>query len=161
METFITSDLHFFHKNIIEYCKRPFVSVDEMNSTLIKNWNNAVTKNDKIFILGDMFFKVSKEVILSIMQGLNGQKVLILGNHDNHSLEFYREVGFINVYYYPILYTNSCIFSHYPLEDTKGFINIHGHIHEKVIGDRFHINVCVEQTNYTPINIKTLKGIQS
>lgn len=156
MAVFVISDTHFFHKNIIEYCKRPFKTVDEMNSTIITNWNKTVKKGDTVIIPGDVFFKINKELITSITNSLNGKKILIIGNHDNHSPSFYMEVGFSNAYYYPIFYDNKYIISHFPIEDTKGFINIHGHIHDKVIGDRFHINVSVEQLNYTPINIKNL-----
>jgi calcineurin-like phosphoesterase family protein len=128
-----------------------------MNSTIIKNWNGVISSNDTVFVLGDMFFKINKELIIQIMNSLNGKKVLIIGNHDNRSPSFYMEVGFSNAYYYPILYKEKYIFSHYPLENTHGLINIHGHIHEKTIGDRFHINVSVEQLNYTPVLIDSIK----
>ena len=157
MSVFMISDLHFSHANIIKYCKRPFSTVDEMNSTMITNWNNTVKENDTVFVLGDVFFKINKELIASITNSLRGKKILIIGNHDNHPPSFYMEVGFANAYYYPILYEEKYIFSHYPLEDTHGYINIHGHIHEKVVGDRFHINVGVERINYTPINILSIK----
>ena len=156
-DIWVTSDTHFGHSNIIKYCNRPFSSVEEMDEALIQNWNSVVNKNDTVFVLGDMFFKINKELIVQIMNSLKGKKVLIIGNHDNHSPSFYMEVGFSNAYYYPILYKEKYIFSHYPLENTHGLINMHGHIHEKIIDDRFHINVCVEQLNYTPILIDSFK----
>lgn len=70
MSVFMISDLHFSHANIIKYCKRPFSSVDEMNSTMITNWNNTVKEDDTVFVLGDVFFKINKDLITSITLSL-------------------------------------------------------------------------------------------
>ena len=79
---YLTSDLHFGHKNIIKLTNRPFSDVHEMNETLIKNWNNTIKPQDTIYILGDLCFKMSLEESHKIIQRLNGKKVLIRGNHD-------------------------------------------------------------------------------
>ena len=55
-KTFITSDLHLDHTNIIKYCKRPFLDTEEMNQTLINNWNNTISKRDTVYFLGDLAF---------------------------------------------------------------------------------------------------------
>jgi|YelNatPaOPRAMG01_1025707.scaffolds.fasta_scaffold50800_1 calcineurin-like phosphoesterase family protein len=81
MKYFITSDLHFNHKNIIEYSNRPFNSVEEMNETLINNWNSVVSMDDIVYIDGDLAFG-SKGKIREILNRLNGSKILIKGNHD-------------------------------------------------------------------------------
>lgn len=78
---FLTSDSHFNHVNIIKFCNRPFDSVEEMNETLISNWNNTVPKDGIVFHLGDFAFGGS-EVWHKILSRLNGQIHLILGNHD-------------------------------------------------------------------------------
>lgn len=78
---FFTSDTHFNHANIIKFCSRPFDSVEEMNETLISNWNNTVPKDGIVFHLGDFAFGGS-EVWHKILSRLNGQIHLILGNHD-------------------------------------------------------------------------------
>lgn len=76
-----TSDTHFGHQNIIHFCKRPFSSIEEMDITLIENWNNKVSPNDIIFHLGDFAFAPTNrwKELLTI---LNGKKYLVLGNHD-------------------------------------------------------------------------------
>ncbi len=55
--TYFTSDLHFGHENIIRFSNRPFSSAEEMNRTLIDNWDSRVTDRDDIYILGDMFYR--------------------------------------------------------------------------------------------------------
>jgi calcineurin-like phosphoesterase family protein len=78
---FFTADLHFDHKNIIEYCQRPYKSVQEMNEALIANWNDVVNKGDEVYILGD--FSLSTKNLPDIATQLNGHKYLIPGNHDS------------------------------------------------------------------------------
>lgn len=51
-----TSDQHFYHKNVIRYCNRPFKSLEEMHETLIQNWNKVVGPTDIVYILGDFAF---------------------------------------------------------------------------------------------------------
>jgi calcineurin-like phosphoesterase family protein len=81
MKKFITSDLHFFHKNVITYCNRPWNTVEEMNEGMIENWNKVVTNDDIVYILGD--FSLSPKAVELILPRLNGkEKILILGNHD-------------------------------------------------------------------------------
>ena len=78
---FFTSDTHFFHGRIIELCNRPFHSVEEMNEALITNWNRVVPRDGVVFHLGDFAFGGPDEWN-SILDRLNGEIHLILGNHD-------------------------------------------------------------------------------
>lgn len=73
---YFISDTHFYHKSIIPYCHRPFPSVDEMNEKLIQNWNNTVSKDDKVYFLGDFCFGSANET-RDILNRLNGFKVII------------------------------------------------------------------------------------
>ena len=81
-DVFFTSDTHFGHKNIIKYCNRPFEDVKQMDERLIENWNQKVPKNAIVFHLGDFAFIKEKKNYLDLVDSLNGDIVLVEGNHD-------------------------------------------------------------------------------
>lgn len=83
---FFTSDIHFYHINIIEYCKRPFNSVHEMNEEIIQRWNQRVPHDGIVFIIGDVALggKGSSIGLANILSRLNGRLFLIPGNHDDY-----------------------------------------------------------------------------
>ena len=154
MKIWITSDHHFGHANIIKYCNRPFKNVDVMNTIMIYRWNEAVSKDDLVIHLGDFALLSKSGTMLSFIRNfLNGTIIIIKGSHDASKKKL-AEAGFI-VGSNP-MYIRNFILSHVPLADSqipKGMINIHGHIHEKKTkGSR--INICVEQTNYYPVELK-------
>lgn len=78
---FFTSDTHFWHSNIIKYCNRPFMDIEEMNEEIIKRWNDKIEKNDLVFHLGDFAF-CGPSQYKTLLERLNGKIILILGNHD-------------------------------------------------------------------------------
>lgn len=78
---YFTSDLHLGHRNIIRLCNRPFATIEEMDETLIRNWNAKVTNGDPVYILGDLLFRNEKPAEEYLKQ-LKGKKHLIIGNHD-------------------------------------------------------------------------------
>lgn len=80
---FFTADQHFSHANIIKYCHRPFNDVNHMNTTMIERWNSKV-KNaiDIVYVIGDFIYTHSKIERRNIIAKLNGQIVLIRGDHD-------------------------------------------------------------------------------
>lgn len=136
MKTFITSDIHFSHKNIIKFCpdSRPFESIEEMNSTIIQRWNDTVSPNDKVYILGDLSF-ASVDDTYKLISSLNGNLNLIKGNHDRildsgkikslfHTFREYDEIKYndqnIVLFHFPIHSWNK---KHY------GSIHLHGHTH--------------------------------
>lgn len=82
---FFISDTHFDHTNIIRYCKRPFKSTDEMNMTMLNNWNNTVKSNDVVFFLGDMGFGKGSRRADYWLKKLNGNIFFIKGNHEKIS----------------------------------------------------------------------------
>lgn len=77
----LTSDNHFFHKNSIRLCSRPFSGIMEMHEYMIQEWNKRVKHNEKIYVLGDFAFS-GWTLTQKIVERLNGHKILILGNHD-------------------------------------------------------------------------------
>jgi len=79
MATWFTADLHFWHRNIIEYCNRPWSSVEEMNEGLVERWNSVVEPSDTVWVLGDVALSPSK---LDHVSRLKGVKKLVSGNHD-------------------------------------------------------------------------------
>lgn len=154
MKIFIISDTHFHHKNIIGYTGRPFKTIEEMDETIIRKWNNKVGKDDLVIHLGD-FALGNKEEVSKIKNRLNGKIILIKGNHDHKSV---REAGFLIIK--GNLEIGDIIFSHNPLskEDIhKGFINVHGHIHEK--DSLYGFNASVEKMGYEPVELEDLRNL--
>lgn len=79
---YFTSDLHLGHNNILKFTGRPYDSMEEMNRELIRNINFRVTKNDWLYILGDVSHHILPEQTNQLLARINGRKVLVRGNHD-------------------------------------------------------------------------------
>ena len=79
---YFTSDLHFGHENVIKFDNRPFKTVEEMDEELIRRWNAKVGKGDLVYVLGDMIWKSRNGDAEQLIKSLNGQIILIKGNHD-------------------------------------------------------------------------------
>jgi calcineurin-like phosphoesterase family protein len=157
--TYFISDHHFGHKSIIDFEDRPFADVDEMTATMIAKWNAVVSKEDKVFHLGDFSF-LNKERTKAIVSGLNGYKILILGNHDRgRSRDWWLDVGFDEVSEYPIIYMNFFFLSHEPMYMNKQmpYVNVHGHIHSQKYEGLHYYNVSVEHLDYTPVSFEKIR----
>lgn len=156
MKYFVISDTHFGHENIIRYCNRPFGSVEEMDRALIKNWNDTVTNKDVVIHLGDVGLG-NKDYVAGIIKQLNGKKILIMGNHDGWSEQFYRDAGFHTVSRFPIVYDGFYLMSHAPLilSETTPYFNFYGHVHndERYVDNATSKCVSVERTGYRPFLI--------
>lgn len=81
-KVFFTSDLHFGHEKVIRFDNRPFQTVEEMDAELIRRWNAKVGKGDLVYVLGDMIWKTRNIDAETLIRSLNGQIILIKGNHD-------------------------------------------------------------------------------
>lgn len=179
---FLTSDTHFGHKNICVFENydgspvRPWDSVEEMDEEMVKRWNETVGPKDKVYHLGDV---VINRKSLAIMERLNGDKVLIKGNHDIFRLTDYTKY-FRDIRGYHVM--NGMILSHIPISKdslARFGCNIHGHTHgnrvmmkventsevntfgggvfyDEVI-DPDYFCVCVEQTDFRPIAFEEVK----
>lgn len=139
MKTWITSDLHFGHTNIMKFCPKTrscFRDVDHMNIEMVKEWNNNVAVEDTVYILGDFsFMNVEKTVALA--RTLNGNKILIEGNHDSKLVKDKRfRDCFDQIYpYLRLVYQKKTliIMFHFPIWEWdqmhRGSIHFHGHLH--------------------------------
>jgi calcineurin-like phosphoesterase family protein len=157
---FLVSDTHFGHAGVCRFTHgntdvkiRPWTDPDEMDEDMVRMWNETVRPNDKVYHLGDV---VINRKALPIMNRLNGDKVLIRGNHDIFRDDEYRKY-FRELRAYHVM--NGMILSHIPIhtESLGRFgTNIHGHLHtnrvmlDNVIDVRYNC-VCVEQTDFRPI----------
>lgn len=140
--TWITSDLHFRHGNILKFypATRPFKSVSEMDQQMISLWNQEVGEQDLVYILGDLAFTSAPDAV-RILQQLKGRKILVEGNHDRKNL---RDPSFRACFeqvhqYLEINYQGNhiCMF-HYPVAEFNrqhhGSIHFYGHLHGKPSG---------------------------
>ena len=144
MKTYITSDLHFGHKNIMKFCPvsraRFRDDVSYMNEAMVKEWNDIVNPEDTVYILGDVAFMSGSDAG-RIMNRLNGRKILIEGNHDRKTLQdtTFRS-AFAEVHkYLDITYNGTkCVMFHYPIAEWdqmhRGSVHFHGHLHGGVSG---------------------------
>ena len=149
---FIISDLHFWHKNIIKYCNRPYPceasSLPFMNEDILKQFDN-LPEGSVVINLGDLLVNSSKtfddlKQLVERMKFNNKKLLLVMGNHDrelsrflrrhsfNSSYKMFLEAGFDRVYDKPF-YMDGIIFSHEPVFLNNGMKNCHGHIHDLVL----------------------------
>lgn len=155
--TWLWSDPHFCHTNIIKMANRPFSSVDEMNETLIDNFNSVVKQGDKVYCLGDFSFG-DKEETESIYRKLNKcQHHLILGNHDGDNVSK-LSWNWVKPYYELKEDSHKFILFHYPIQSWNGAFrnsyHAHGHSHGHVKSDNIkRIDVGVDCCYFKPINL--------
>lgn len=128
---FFTADTHFGHANIIKFCNRPFKTVEEMDETIIQNWNAVVAPDATIFHLGD-FCLDSKARWKEIFDRLNGKKYLIIGNHDVRRITDGFDPGFAGVadQMYIDVGGQLVVLNHTPLKQLdSGVWQFFGHVH--------------------------------
>ena len=160
---YFIADTHFNHANIIKYCNRPFKNTYEMNEYIIKKWNSVVKEADTVYHLGDVGFGSLQEV-KSLVERLNGRKILLRGNHDfKIGVNAWKEIGFLEVYKKKIILDN-LLLTHAPTEEVEeNQINIFGHIHDKPLDERFnkknHICVSCDVVDYIPVSISKIESV--
>ena len=162
---FLTSDTHFGHMGVCKFLGpdgvtklRPWTNADEMDEEMVKRWNETVRPNDKVYHLGDV---VINRKALKTLYRLNGDKVLIKGNHDIFRLEEYTP-HFRDIRAYHVM--NGMILSHIPVhpESLARFgTNIHGHLHANrvmkmdvrhgAVIDPRYFSACVEHHDFRPV----------
>jgi len=169
--TFFASDHHFGHKNILTFPLRRFSDVEEMNEFMVEQHNRMVSPKDKTYFLGDVAFGSNN---LKFLDRMNGEKILIKGNHDHDKLSNYQK------YFKDVRGSHqfaAMLLTHIPVHPqslSRWKVNVHGHTHAKKVQistwedtgigmyefdspDPSYYCVCMEQHNYTPVSIDTIQ----
>ncbi|WNO29873.1 metallo-dependent phosphatase 1 [Bacillus phage SDFMU_Pbc] len=150
MGIYFTSDSHFWHKNILDFEKRPYSYVEEMNEGMIQTWNNNINHNDIVYHLGD-FSLTNYENTVDVLSKLNGKIVLIKGNHDKS--KHYKKIGKLGLLhdYHEVGTYMKCDkqqmwLTHFPMDIGIRPLkwSIHGHIHSTLSSTPNQINVGVD-----------------
>jgi calcineurin-like phosphoesterase family protein len=178
-EVWFTADQHYGHKNIIEFCNRPFTDLHHMHKELTTRHNDLVKDDDVVWHLGD--FAMDHRLVPTILSKLRGKHVLVAGNHDKchpchkrhqHFVQKYLQYGFATVWTNTV-YREEFILNHLPYagdsaheprypewrpKDEGGWL-LHGHVHELwKVKDRM-INVGVDQWDYAPVSVKEVRRL--
>jgi calcineurin-like phosphoesterase family protein len=168
MTTFFTSDTHFGHSKVIEYCNRPWVDRFEMDAALIELWNATVRSKDEIWHLGDFAFFSNRREVSEILGVLNGRKYLVAGNHDHSSVR--KASGWEAVFpmreevYSHTVAGVELVLRHVPLQNAPvSGIHLHGHKHGGKGLDNYHsasclpncvdVGVDVDEWGYRPVTL--------
>ena len=175
---YFISDTHFGHRNIVRY--RPFNDIEEMDNTLINNWNSTVHENDEVYILGDFIYKSDKHCSYYLRQ-LAGKKHFIVGNHDNKwmacggnlsdyfvSIDNLKEIQddkgrYLALCHYPLMEWRGSAYAIHDKDKGNNFL-IHGHLHhQKNISYEFiknnipcALNAGVDINGYKPVVFEDL-----
>lgn len=176
---FFTSDQHFGHEGILQFATRPFASVTEMDETMIARWNEVVPDDGLVFVLGDIGFAIADD-LQAIYNRLNGQKILVRGNHDSNYKPALLNSLFVQVE--DLMYVriqdaddhkfHYMVLCHYPMVDWqssfRGSWQLFGHLHTRGIPEfqtvRTHLfstqyDVGVDNNDFRPVSLSQLKYI--
>lgn len=168
---YVCSDTHFNHANILKYepTSRPFETIEEMNNTIIKNWNSVVTEEDTVYVCGDMFMG-PLDKINKILDQLNGKIILVRGNHDTKNrLEYFKEYGIeVKDIDYISYKGRFFILCHFPIaseefinmvrKDNSEVVVLYGHVHSNAptgyVDGTYHVGM--DTNNLTPISLEQI-----
>lgn len=178
-KVFFTSDIHFGHEWILNFNSRPFATVEEMDEALICNWNATVPTDGLTFVLGDIA-NVKPNRLIALFEQLNGDKILIRGNHDDDYSDEVLKTIFIEIH--DLLYLrvydnhedkyNYMVLCHYPMIDWqnsfRGVWQLFGHVHTRSI-EAFNVfknnlidlqyDVGVDNNDFRPVSFHQVKEI--
>jgi calcineurin-like phosphoesterase family protein len=176
MSLWFTSDQHFGHGKVSELCARPFSSVEEMNEVLVHRFNECVKPADTTYHLGDFSF-LKVPISQKLLAQLNGEHILILGNHDR-SMKSMLSIGFTQVHYnltrsiqgvdvfmrhVPPASLRSCdardFKPKFMVEPGPHDLFLCGHVHEKWRRRGNVVNVGVDQWDYAPVSLDEILGL--
>lgn len=166
------SDIHFNDQRVFDKCNKPFANLKDYEEVIISRWNKKVTRNDTVYVLGDISDGISKDSV-DLFKKLNGAKHLIIGNHDEPILKEIEESHiFESIQFIKLINDRNrkvCL-CHYPLMDWMEFsregYHVYGHIHNKTcLNDHAYVeiknyyknkkafNASADVTNYEPVTL--------
>ena len=162
--TWVWSDLHLDHAEVVWCFNRPFRNSQAMCRALVDAWRETVEESDRIICLGDVTVGVANREIDKALATLPGTKVLVVGNH-----EFpvggagVKDYGFEAVHPTLVCETDPpLLLTQEPLDEVPaGMVNVHGHLHGREACaiarcSRYHLNVNVELTSFRPVRLSEL-----
>lgn len=156
--SFFTADTHFGHEGVIKFSNRPFASVTDMDETLIRNWNAVVRPDDTVWHVGDFAHHCGLVRLGKIFSRLHGKKHLLVGNHDDSTLELpwssthqIAEVAISG---------QRLVLCHYAMRiwpgQRKGAIHLFGHSHGRYEGTSRSLDVGVDSWGYCPVDLRAI-----
>ena len=161
---YFTADTHFYHEELLgmnDFAPRPFADVATMNEIIVTNWNQCVQATDQVYLLGDVALVPNKPTafaqVNALLGALNGQIILVKGNHDNRAFfkylkkhdpgtEAHPHYRFIDVGALIKINHRQYFLTHYPLllGKVSQTVNLHGHIHHNMLPIAENINVGID-----------------
>lgn len=168
-EIFFSSDLHYNHNKSFLYEPRGFTSIEEHDAAIIKNWNEVVSNNDIVYVLGDVMMGNDYDLAQEKLRQLNGQLVILNGNHESdRKLNAYKELPNVELagWAIKICYGKWHFYlSHFPtlvdnFDEKHKFYCLHGHTHDQ---NKYQFiknccyNIALDAHNNTPVNIDQVK----
>ena len=162
---FFTSDTHLGHANIIRFCQRPFDSLEEMDAELVRRWNAKVGEKDTVYHLGDVSFHKKPEAA-KLLWSLNGNIILIAGNHDEKLLKHtWFNSRFLEIHSILERKVNDqrIVFCHYAIEAWNkqhyGSWHVHGHSHGSLKSFGKRLDVGTDCFGYSPASFDEVKAL--
>lgn len=176
---FFTSDSHFGHANIIEFEKRPFASVEEMDKEMIKRWNEVVGDGDHVYHLGDLTLNRDITYVAELFVKLKGIIHIVPGNHDKWLERMKDWRGALisasrkTIEILPPLYSleidtggkhpEVTVLCHFPLSrwdrSHYGAIHLYGHVGDEYIGEYNTLHVGVDRHNFYPVSLPQVRKL--
>lgn len=172
---YFIADMHIGHDNIIRLCGRPFRTVEDMDATIINNWNSRVKDEDTVYILGDIAFKSVSDPV-QILKKLKGHKILIKGNHDGRNMKnpaFRACFDRIDNLSTEPINGERVVVCHYPIMEWDGYFrgawHVYGHVHNNTTNKCFQyilnepnmLNAGVDITGFRPVTLDELKVLNA
>jgi len=162
MTTLFTADHHFSHDAIIDMARRPFSTVEEMDEHMIASWNEVVDPRDTVWHLGDFAHRCDPKRKRIIFGKLNGNKQLIVGNHDEADT---RKLGWGSVSEFKEITVEGqkIVLFHYAMRTwpgvNRGALHFYGHSHGRLPGNAFCTDVGVDCFDFRPVALPEIRTV--